>query len=292
MHELRPSEFHRIASLFGSLPYGPTIPNAVIAGMGPGRVFVDDATQPTAALVYNGGACTLAGNSRSTGFGEAVCKWLLEYHGADYFILYADPGAWQVLLDLSLVKGVTKRRRLDFDFVPSKFALPNGWEDTIPSGYALRRIDRTLMEQVRGELLPYSRSYWRSAADFERDGVGFCLIHQEAIVSVCYTCFAWNGHHDIDVMTVESQRRRGLGRVVACAFIDHCLANGLTPNWDCWSKNQPSVALAARLGFVPRVEVTTYHGFAPEQRPSPDTRRWTLACRQFQRAQSNRSPPT
>ncbi|PZP93264.1 MAG: hypothetical protein DI587_29030 [Variovorax paradoxus] len=260
MHELRPSEFHRVAFLFGNLPYGPTIPNSVIAGTGPGRVFVDDAMQPTAALVYNSGACTLAGNSHSAAFGKAVCKWLLEYHGSDYFILYADPDAWHHLLDQFLVHGVTKRRRLDFDFVPSKFTLPDGGKNTNPRGYELRRIDQPLMEQVRGDLLPYSRSYWRSAADFARDGVGFCMVHQDAIVSVSYTCFAWKGHHDIDIMTVEGHRRRGLGHLVACAFIDHCLSNGLTPNWDCWSSNQASVALATRLGFVPRVEVTTYHG--------------------------------
>lgn len=263
MHELQPSEFHRVASLFDSVPYGPTIPNTVIAGVGPGRVFVDDETQPTAALVYNNGACTLAGRGEDVAFGEAVCRWLLEYHGSDYFILYAFPDAWQLLLDKGLVNGVTKRRRFDFDFVPSKFALLKGWENTIPSGYELRRIDRALMQQIRDQMLPYSWNYWRSTADFERHGAGFCLIHQDAIVSVCYTCFAWNSHHDIDIMTMESHRRKGLGLVVACAFIDYCLSNGLIPNWDCWSKNRPSLTLAAKLGFAPRVEVTTYHGVRP-----------------------------
>jgi len=260
MHELQPYAFHRVANLFASLPYGPTIPNSVISGTGPGRVFVDSEIEPTAALVYNNGACTLAGSADSIAFGKAVCRWLSEYHGSDYFILYAFPDAWQELLDRELTRGVKKRRRLDFDFLHTKSALHKDWESQIPGGYRLHRIDRTLMELMRDEVLPYSSSYWRSAADFERHGVGFCLIHRDSIASVCYTCFAWNDHHDIDIMTIENHRGKGLALVAACAFINHCLRLGLTPNWDCWTDNQASVALAARLGFVPRVEVTVYHG--------------------------------
>lgn len=263
MHELQPLKFHRVARLFESPPYGSTIPNSVISGLGPGRVFVDHEKRPTAALVYNNGACTLAGSAGSVAFGETVCRWLLEYHGADYFVLYASPDAWQQLLDTHLVKGVTKRPRFDFDLLRSKFALLKGWDNNIPSGYELRRIDAPLMQKIRDEVLPYSQNYWRSAADFERHGVGFCLLHQGAIVSLCYTCFGWNDHHDIDIMTTDSHQRKGLGLAVACAFIDHCLNNGLTPNWDCWSNNRASMALAAKLGFVPRVEVMTYHGVCP-----------------------------
>lgn len=261
MHELEPAEFHFVSELFQSVPYGPTIPNSVISGIGPGRVFVDDVARPTAALVYNNGACTLAGNAEDdAAFAEAACRWLLEYHGSDYFILYAFPEAWELVLDKGFGTSITKRRRFDFDFLPSKFALLKGWRNAIPHGYELRRIDQVLMQKIRDEVLPYSQSYWKSAADFERRGLGFCLMHEGAVVSLCYTCFVWNGHHNIDIMTVERHQRKGLGLVVACAFIEHCLSNGLIPNWDCWSKNLPSVALATRLGFEPRVEVTTYHG--------------------------------
>jgi len=260
MHELQPYAFHRVAHLFANLPYGPTIPNSVISRTGPGRVFVDSQIEPTAAFVYSNGACTLAGSTDSIAFGKSVCQWLSDYHGSDYFILYAFPDAWQELLDRELMRGVSKRRRLDFDLVLATFASHKGWESQIPSGYSLHSVDRALMELMRDEVLPYSRSYWRSAADFERHGVGFCLIHEDAIASVCYTCFAWNEHHDIDIMTVEGHRGKGLALVTACAFIDHCLSRGLTPNWDCWTENQASVTLAARLGFVPRVEVTAYHG--------------------------------
>jgi RimJ/RimL family protein N-acetyltransferase len=263
MLELRPSEFHRVASLFDGLPYGPSIPNSVIAGIGHGRVFANDPVRPTAALVYNNGACTLAGAADDLVFAEKVCQRLLEYHGSDYFILYAFPEAWEAVLDSNLGSTVKKRRRLDFDFNRSRFARIEGWENSLAAGYELRRIDENLMQRIREVANPYSRSYWKSAADFEQHGIGFCTVHQDAIVSMCYTAFAWHGHHDIDILTADGHRRLGLGTVVACAFIDLCLKHDLVPNWDCWSNNRPSVVLAEKLGFEARVEVSTYHGVRP-----------------------------
>ncbi|WP_169457904.1 GNAT family N-acetyltransferase [Ottowia thiooxydans] len=264
MHELAPSDFSRVGFLFQDLPYGQTIPNSVIAGWGKGRVFVDDEAQPTAALVCNNGACTLAGDASQVVFAEAVCRWLLEYHGSDYFILYAFPDQWGSFLDRYLEPPhIRKRRRLDFDFSTPAFALLTNQPHVIPQGYELRRIDESLMEEIRQDVSPYSRSYWRSAADFHRHGIGFCVLYEAEIVGICYTCFTWNGHHDIDIMTSEKHQRKGLRLAVARAFIEHCIRNGLTPDWDCWSKNLASVQLAEKLGFTSRVEVTTFHGIRP-----------------------------
>jgi len=261
MFELQQSEFHRVAFLFESAPYAPSIPNSVIAGIGHGRVFANDVARPTAAFVHNNGACTLAGAADDFRFAEQVCKWLLEFHGSDYFILYAFPSAWEPLLDRVLGSAAKKRRRYDFDFNPAKFAQQRSWKNDAPPGYELRRIDERLMQQIRDVANPYSRSYWKSASDFEQHGLGFCAIFQGAIVGICYTAFAWGVHHDIDIMTVEEHQHRGLGTVLATTFIDHCVENGLIPGWDCWTKNEASVALAERLGFEPRVEVSVYHGW-------------------------------
>jgi RimJ/RimL family protein N-acetyltransferase len=263
MLELRPSEFHRVAPLFDGLPYGLSIPNSVISGIGRGRVFANDPARPTASLVYNNGACTLAGTADDPIFAEKVCQWLLEYQGSDYFILYAFPEAWEVVLDSKLGSAVKKRRRLDFGFNRSRFARMEGWEKSLPAGYELRRIDENLMRRIREVANPYSRSYWESAAHFEQHGIGFCAMHQDSIVSMCYTAFAWQGHHDIDILTADAHQRRGLGTLVACAFVDHCLKHDLVPNWDCWANNRRSVVLAEKLGFEPRVEVSTYHGVRP-----------------------------
>ena len=50
LHELSPTEYHRAWPLFEGLRDHP-MPWSVLAGGHPGRVFVDDPTTPTAALV-------------------------------------------------------------------------------------------------------------------------------------------------------------------------------------------------------------------------------------------------
>ncbi|MCR6480412.1 GNAT family N-acetyltransferase [Variovorax sp. ZS18.2.2] len=263
MLELNPSEYHRVASFFDSLPYGLSVPNSVIAGIGHGRAFANDLARPTAALVYNNGACTVAGIVDDFVFAKQVCQWLLEYHGSDYFILYAFPEAWEPVLEGFLGSATKRRRRFDFDFNRAKFIQHGGRVEGVPTGYEIRRIDEPLMQQIRDVANPYSRSYWKSAAAFAQHGIGFCALHNDAIVGMCYTAFAWQGHHDIDILTVEGHQRRGLGTLMARAFIEDCLQHGLDPNWDCWTDNQPSVALAEKLGFEPRVEVQTFHGVRP-----------------------------
>jgi hypothetical protein len=32
-------------------------------------------------------------------------------------------------------------------------------------------------------------------------------------------------------------------------FAVHCAERGVTPHWDCWTSNLPSVAIAEKLGF-------------------------------------------
>ena len=264
MLELKLADFHRVASLFDGLPYGPSIPNSVITGIGHGRVFVNDLARPTAALVYNNGACTVAGTADDLVFAEQMCRWLLEYHGSDFFILYAFPEAWKAVLDSIFGSAATKRRRFDFDFDRAKFGQEKrGLESSVPTGYEIRRIDEQLMQRIREVANPYSRSYWKSAAAFEQHGIGFCALHEDAIVGMCYTAFAWRGHHDIDILTTKSHRCKGLATLMARAFIDHCLKHDLIPNWDCWTDNRPSVVLAAKLGFEARVEVQTFHGVRP-----------------------------
>ena len=43
--------------------------------------------------------------------------------------------------------------------------------------------------------------------------------------------------------------RRGFATITASAFVEHALEQGLTPHWDSWKMNLPSVAVAHKVGF-------------------------------------------
>jgi len=74
------------------------------------------------------------------------------------------------------------------------------------------------------------------------------------------------GYMDFDVFTHPEHRNKGLALVCCSRLIDHCLDNGLTPQWGCWTINVPSCRLAEKLGFDVTAETTV--NFAEVKRPS------------------------
>ena len=61
---------------------------------------------------------------------------------------------------------------------------------------------------------------------------------------------------EIEVDTVEQERRKGLAMIVCAALILRCLDEGLYPSWD--AQNMNSVHLAEKLGYEFDHEYTAY----------------------------------
>ncbi len=61
---------------------------------------------------------------------------------------------------------------------------------------------------------------------------------------------------EIEVDTVEEERRNGLATAVSAALILQCLDEGLYPSWD--AQNMNSVHLAEKLGYEFDHEYTAY----------------------------------
>jgi RimJ/RimL family protein N-acetyltransferase len=97
-----------------------------------------------------------------------------------------------------------------------------------------RRVERTCVSRER----------------FLERGLGFCLLRGSTLVSSCFSAFVEGTAHEIKINTfVQGYRRKGLATWCARAYVDHCLANGLTPVWTTSEANAASVGLAAKLGF-------------------------------------------
>jgi RimJ/RimL family protein N-acetyltransferase len=95
---------------------------------------------------------------------------------------------------------------------------------------------------------------WRTPA--AHAGVWFgasrsvCLLHEQEIVGWCLSEYNAGPRCEIGIATAEPFRRRGLATLMARAFIDHALTQGVYDiGWICWAGNRPSVATAEKLGF-------------------------------------------
>lgn len=118
----------------------------------------------------------------------------------------------------------------------------------LPSGYELRKIDADIYEQcLESPATEDFVSAFGSREKYLRLGRGMVILKDGKIVSGAssYTCY--NEGIEIEVDTIEAERRKHLATIACSALILNCLDEGLYPSWD--AQNINSVHLAKKLGY-------------------------------------------
>lgn len=250
MDELSFPQFSLFEPLLDGLP-NPVLPRGVVEGFNPGRVFVDDRSQPRAGLVWLAcGYLYLAGDPARVDpaglenllNGDLAPAW--RAGGETGYILVPGTPGWVGCLEGLLGEQPHAHIfRRAFTFNPEGFAALADWPERIPDGFELRRVDSALVERLGG------LGTWASPADFLARGLGFVILRGDTIASACTSVFGCSSGLEIDVHTEEAFRGQGLATLTVAAFIDTCLMSGRLPNWECFWDNAPSAALAGKLGF-------------------------------------------
>ncbi len=264
MHELVPSSFAQIKPLSANLRFCVPL-QAVLEGSAPGRILVDRAQAPTSAFVWTRwGYYYLFGNPHNAPFVSALAQRLVDEllpasiaGGEPEPILYPDGEGWKAHLTtlfrdrqvFEIYRRVHHLDRAAFDRLPN-------WRAHIPDGFAIKHIDRALLAQT-GDMFGLGQT-WASVDDFVEKGIGFAVWNEDKLASTCLSAFVGESKAEISIHTDEGYHRRGLALLSAQAFIEACLQQGLTPNWECFWDNEPSVALAQKLGFVMQFDHPVY----------------------------------
>lgn len=257
MFELATKDFASVNRLLEQLQVGVDIVGAVLSGHTKGKVFVSTVADSRMAFVYDNGFCVLAGTVTDAEFAKACLNWLYSQEELEFFILYPGHESWVTVLDAVSAVPLRKVQRVAFHLDADAFVAQRS-RKLLPPEFVLVPMDATVMRTVAGTLYPWAGGMWKSETRFESDGVGFCVLTDGRIVSLCYSVFVNGSHHEIDILTVERFKRLGLAKVVASAFIDKCLDRGLQPEWDCFKNNVASYQLAEVLGFRPTIEFSVY----------------------------------
>ena len=116
-----------------------------------------------------------------------------------------------------------------------------------PVGFSILQIDGQLYQRIKGNVVPAFS--WASPEEFINNGIGFCLMKEEEIRSVGFSCFIGNGQIDIGVETIPKYRKHGYAKIIASKLIKYCLDNNLEPIWGCSKENISSKKIAMLLGF-------------------------------------------
>lgn len=274
MLELDKDSYSKVAGLVGEVPFNSLFARVVLEKKVSGRVFVDDNLSPSVCLVvHKYGMALLCGDYRNDSFNSALRSFLkndsLNKGSAKWMLCH--PDEWEdvlrTLLGKDLVNAASSRGKggsrkatarcvLKTERVNFRFdANPAFANLELPRGFGLKRVNLDIYDKITGSVIP--RSFWDSAEDFLRSGVGFSLLNNGRVVSTCFSSFIVGSKLELGVETDPAYRNRGLSIHAGIEMIDYCLSKGFEPVWACSRDNTPSFKLALKLGFLP----STYHPY-------------------------------
>jgi RimJ/RimL family protein N-acetyltransferase len=244
---------------------------AVIEGVNPGRVFVDDRKTPTAGLVWlgNNDGFLFIGDERNEKFITELNHFIdtvitpeARKVGLAWFEGVGNHPKWN-----AVIEKLFEHRKLGSWNQRVYTLQKDDYQDSpfpLEQGYRLVKITETLYHNhdhaiTNIEFLHAKiAEFWSSAQEFFQEGVGYGIVCKNEMVSLCFSGFVVDNVHCIDIETLEKHQGKKLAQQAACAFVEECLANDFVPYWDCMESNKPSIAVAEKIGFR---KIFTYKGY-------------------------------
>lgn len=254
LHLLEREQHHLVSPITHPLAHYLSV-QSVIAGTGPGLVWVDEPLCPRSAFVRAPEGFHLLGDPGNEAFAREVARFDCEEVvpdgrrlGGRYSCLHYWPREWQgagrpVLSALSPSWGYQRFLLLD--------SLRVDWRALLPDGYELVRVDAELLNgSVQGAGAIDGWGFW-SLEDFLQSGFSFCILQGRRIVSRCTSDCVVGNRAEVGSYTDPAHRGKGLATAAVAAAAEHCLQSGIAHiGWHCWSPNEASLRTARRVGLT------------------------------------------
>ena len=210
-----------------------------------GKIYVTDLYKPKSAFAFVGCFGFFAGEPS----GELVMN-----KPDGFAIMVPENEKWAELIEKCYPdsKKVTRYAITKFDRDMLKEEI-----NKLPSGYKLEKIDSNNYDEcLENPALEDLVSAFQSKEKYLEMGRGMVVTKDGMIVSGASSYTRYNEGIEIEVDTVESERRKHLATVASAALILNCLDEGLYPSWD--AQNMNSVRLAEKLGYEFAYEYIAY----------------------------------
>jgi len=267
MQQLAGRDRERVLPLYAPIRYNLSIAS-IVSGNTRGWAYADDPAAPQAALLWSEvDAVLLAGDPHNAALraevGELITHTLVPEIASRYIrdvIVYYTPGAWadyweEILPGLHAEPAYHRYYRPGPPRVDPYAGLPGGWSLEPITPALLARRELAHIGEVEGWVL----SFWRSADDFERLGLGYALRVGEAIASWCLSVYVAGSDYELGVATAPAYRNRGCATRVAAACLARGYPEGRTPHWHCEETNPASAAVAEKVGFTDPLRYPVLH---------------------------------
>jgi GNAT superfamily N-acetyltransferase len=231
----------RLVPLFSDCRYDRVHIDSVLEGHF-GSAFADSASQPSVARLDSGAFTVLGGDPAAT-----ATKALLDHAPIQYVTPQNDD--WRKLLERQFEGRFSRVPFTGFSWQAIDVARLAECFAVLPLPFELERIDKELAQRLPSDTgNAYFMECFASVDDFLARGIGFCVLHQDRLVSAATSMARSSQAIDIEIETVRDFRNQGLGTAVAARLVYHCLQHGIAPRW--LAANAVSERLALRLGYV------------------------------------------
>ncbi len=264
--ELNRAKFNKVTDLFKDLEYNLSI-FSVINKINPGRIFVNNMENPTAALLISPEGMYFTGDAKDNAFNcelnnvlkDDILKKALEKLKVDYIVFYSSKEWENSFKDIfsSLYPMKDDRRYLELEI--GKFHIEEVSEN-------VKKIDREMLlgsnlkeiDDVRESII----ENWSSVDNFLENGFGYVYIVDGGVVSRCIADCVVEDKCELGVETEEDYRQKGYCTQVVIATLNYCKNNNIkNVGWHCWDNNIPSYKLAEKVGFKQKKDIKVYFGW-------------------------------
>jgi RimJ/RimL family protein N-acetyltransferase len=272
IHQLEATEYEKAWPLFRGMDHHLAT-QALLAGILPGAVYVDNPAAPRSAVARVGYRFFLVGFEGNDAFNEGLRRLFLETiypqaraAGRVEFVLYYERDRWEREIE-RILEGKFPMQDARHYYVFRE--LQHDWQARIPPGFALRPVDRALLEGERlGNIDPLVEEVLSEGASVEHylaHRFGFCVASRDEIAGWCLSENNWEDRCEVGIGTFEGYRRQGIATITASALIEHALARGVTTvGWHCYASNEASIATARTVGFEKVLEYLVYFAWFDE----------------------------
>ena len=155
--------------------------------------------------------------------------------------------------------------------------------NALPEGYEIKRIDGDLYDKCLAiDDFEDGVCHFASKEQYLEMGRGFAAVKDGEPVSVASSYTVYREGIEIEIDTLEEERRKGLAAAVGATLILSCLQDGLYPSWD--AANMNSVRLAEKLGYEFSHEYPCYwlDALLDIVIQDPDKTNWPAFCGEYE----------
>ncbi len=237
----------------------------VLAGILPGRIYVDDPAKPKTAILIpsNGHRVYVSGEPAQSVLTDIIHLLFKESLAESYgcVVYYDTSHNWQQTIEHTLQKHEIMSSWRQFYHLKepsSSVAKP------LPEHITISCIDEIMIGDSsltnREFLVEEILSESPSLEHFFRQKFGFYAQDSHKLVAWRLAEYHYQSRYELGIETIEAYQHQGIATHVAQAVIKHAFAHGATEiGWHCWATNMPSVATALKLDFEKVLDYPVYY---------------------------------